>query len=153
MQSISILGALLFAISTPLISAQIVTITAQGFGYDIVIPGAANPSESSAIVSDVSNYLATVPSATSVNSVLATAIPSGEGAITESNYQITTQTWFTALPSDVQSYVVSVESVVASIETKDLSAAAPPRPTGGSQLMMGAAAAMGAVGVVAAALA
>ena len=98
--------------------------------------------------SDVSAYLATVPSATYVNSVLSTAIPST--TVTENDFQLTTEAWFRSLPTDVAQYVISVENAVASVVTRDVAAAAPPKHTGGARLAMGAAAAMGAVGVVAA---
>ena len=80
--------------------------------------------------------------------MLSTAIPST--TVTENDFQLTTEAWFRSLPTDVAQYVISVENAVASVVTRDVAAAAPSRPTGGAQLAMGAAAAMGAVGVVAA---
>ena len=80
--------------------------------------------------------------------MLSTALPST--TVTENDFQLTTESWFRSLPTDVAQYVLSVEDAVASVVTKDVAAAAPPKPTGGAQLVMGAAAAMGAVGVVAA---
>lgn len=59
---------------------------------------------------------------------------------------ITTEPGFTALPSSVQSYVVSVKKAEESIISKDLSGAAP-KPTGA--VMAAGAAVAGLLGVAA----
>ena len=114
------------------------------------------PNQSSKIVKDLVNYLTSVaaqPAATSVNQILQTAMPSDVQALYATNpgqyfsqavTQTAPQSWFTALPSDVQSYLNSIGSAEASIIASDLKAAA---PTHGAMKVAGAALAVGAAGL------
>jgi hypothetical protein len=69
-------------------------------------------------------YLATAlqslvnnPTFSSANSVLATAIPSGEPT-NEPAAQFTTKPWYTSLPNDVKSAITAEASALASIVTE-----------------------------------
>lgn len=78
----------------------------------------------------------------SVISVLSTAVPETQTTIVAG-----TETWLTALPSDVQQAIQKEQSALLSIESSVLSGGGAARETG--VLVAGAFAAVGAVGAMA----
>ncbi|KAI9813045.1 MAG: hypothetical protein M1827_004265 [Pycnora praestabilis] len=95
-----------------------------------------SPKQSSEILSDLSTYLTHVaaqPAATTVAEEIATSVPTSVlAAIEEGDFSITgtaTPTWFTALPTDAQNWVLSVASAEVAIVTKDVQGAGA-MPTG-----------------------
>ncbi|MCJ1291892.1 hypothetical protein MMC34_003440 [Xylographa carneopallida] len=140
MQPTIFLGASLLSLLA-LTAAQTTTIT-------------VSPAQASHISADIASYLSTLttqPGWVSAVSVLATAIPSSDYSNGLSAYlqQVVTATalpsWYTAMPSDVQSIFSSVGAAEVSIVTKDLAAAAP-QPTAALKVMGGMLAA-GAAGL------
>ncbi|MCJ1483398.1 hypothetical protein MMC06_003565 [Schaereria dolodes] len=136
-----------------LLSAALLSLTS--------LAGAQSPSQWSAAISDVNNYLATLttaPAYTSVQSVLSTAITGNalsEVEILFQNHNSISNIAFVpgnqlesaidALPTDVQNYISSVANAEVSIFSKDGINEGGARPTG--IMAMGAMAAAGAVGL------
>lgn len=117
---------------------------------DPALPNLTLNAQTSKAIHDLDVYassLTAAPQWPSYSSVIETAFES----VTLDYYQddlsdITSLPEFTAMPKDVQDYVISVNKAAESIVSKDLSGAAP-RPTGA--VMAAGAAAAGLLGVVA----
>lgn len=100
-------------------------------------------------VHDLDVYAASLTAAPqwpSITSVLATAFASVDDYTIDNLSSLTSIPEFTAMPKNVQDYVISVNKAIESIISKDLSGAAP-KPTGA--VMAAGAAAAGLLGVVA----
>ncbi|MCJ1230564.1 hypothetical protein MMC12_007238 [Toensbergia leucococca] len=116
-----------------------------------------SPAQSSQASKSLAAYLTSLTAQskyTSVQSVLATAIPSSVLAEIEADpsdfaQEFVTGTstdlpaWYTDLPSDAQSYIASVGQAEISIATKVLGGAAAPRQTGAQGMVVAGAAVVG----------
>ncbi|MCJ1462501.1 hypothetical protein MMC07_001103 [Pseudocyphellaria aurata] len=113
-------------------------------------PQPASPAQTSKAIYDLRVYLSSLTAApqwSSYSAVIQTAFNTRTfDYVNDPLSDLTTRPAFTAMPKNVQDYVISVNKATASIVSKDLSGAAP-RPTGA--VMAAGAAAAGLSGVVA----